>query len=329
MSMSQPVYRRPSWAQHEKSYETYTRHDSIISRTSSNSPDFGPENFSYDPTYVPQFKLPDSVLKDRVAFPQILRVEVSDWALAGAALCTALDRIARLKKEAIERGWPRGKTYAHLSRSGSVGSPASVATQSDAGSPVTSPMMLPASITADRFPHTADSLTPLSSAESSANVATGILAPRSTPKGVESPPVSPKGSSTPAYASNDAKAVLPDLSKLPVDLSPRVVPVSGTQTPGSLFDENAWETYTKSFDAELSDIRSHAWGRFKGFARTIDRLVVEYSNSTEFKAGIAAFDTWWNTMKPKMAEYEERVKTLQAPDLEQVKMARAELGLPV
>lgn len=322
--MSQPAYRRPSWAQHEKSYETYTRNDSIISRTSSNSPDFGPENFSYDPSYLDQFKLPDSVIKERVAFPQILRVEINDWALAGAALCTALTRIAALKKEAIERGWPRAKTYAHLSRSPGPGSPTSAGAESGLSSPVTSPMLLPVSITS--APST---LTPISSAESSANSATGIIAPRPTPKGMESPPVSPKGSSTPAYMSNDAKSILPDLSKLPSELSPRIPPSSGTQTPAALFDENAWETYINSFNAELKDIRSHAFSRFKGFGRTIDRLIVEYSNSSEYKTGIAAFENWWNTMKPKIAEYEERVKALQIPALEQVKMARTELGLPL
>lgn len=323
MSMNQPAYRRPSWAQHEKSYETYMRNDSIISRTSSNSPDFGPENFSYDPSYLPQFAMPEGVIKERVAFPQILRVEINDWALAGAALCTSLSRISRLKKEAVERGWPRAKTYAHLSRSGGAGSPTSAGAQSVASSPVTSPMMLPASIAS------APGYTPLSSTESSANVASGIIAPRPTPKGLESPPVSPKGSSTPAYISNDAKAVLPDLSKLPSDLSPRCPPSSGSETPGALFDENAWETYINSFRAELQDLRSHAFGRFKGFGRTIARLVVEYGNSTEYKTGIAAFENWWNVMKPKIGQYEEQVKALQIPDLEQVKMARAELGLPM
>lgn len=325
--------RRPSQIQRGSSWETHMRNEVALTRSGSRSPDFGPENFSYDPVHLAEWAMPEPELNDEL--PPLLQAAIRDWSLAGAALCTALDRIDNLHDEAVERGWPRDKPYARLSRqaSGGAASGTGAPTSSLAASPIESPMMLPTSVIADRFGFGRTyAATPPSTADSSHGPIQGFMPGHPTPVGMESPPCSPidsAGACSPAQVPTDtSKATLPDLSKL--QLSPPLTRCSSGGLPAPSFDENAWETYINRFRAELNDVRCHALSRWKGFARSIDKYRHEFSfEHVEYREPIGHLEEWWSTVEPRMRGYEARVKALEVPDLEEVKEERVMRGLPL
>jgi len=157
--------------------------------------------------------------------------------------------------------------------------------------------------------------------------------------GMESPPFTPTDSSacrTPELPNTEKgipPAALSDAHQLTRQLSPismRSRSDSVVTTPGgTVFDENAWETFIGGFKAELDDIRLRAWPRFKGFGYTIDRLRIEFAGNSEHKSAMEPFNTWWAAMKPQVSEYEQKVRQLEVPSLELVRMERMAQGLPV
>lgn len=335
MSMKVPVHRRPSWAKNERSYEAHMRAERPNSpRPPVHSPDFGPDSFSYDPQYLHQWLAPPTIMYKEAPFPQLMKLELDNWSHAGAALCTALERVDKLAGQAMHRGWPASRALLRFSRQGSVGSPAVAGASDHAVSPsrTDSPFALPPSAASrSTSPPPTSIATPPSTADTAVNSKAGM--PQANPIFfIDSPVLSPAGANTPAHGVQDGKNVGPDLSNFPADISPHpssCVSGSGTQTPSAKFDENAWEVYLGNFHAELSDIRAHALSRWKGSTRTIDRLHSEYGRMTEFTESMHTFENWWNLVRTEMGEYEERVKALRVPELEQVKQQRADLGLPL
>lgn len=319
MAQRQPLYRRPSWAQSDVSYKYYMRKDLAADR--SPGQDYGLENFSYDEAHLVEWQLPEDLDK---RLPPQLRDVVMDWEHAGAAVCTALERINQLDGESIQRAYPAKSSHCHLSRQGSRNSRAiETGDTPPVGSPISpTPMMPP-------------SLLPLEKMSFE-----GL--PRRRVIGMESPPFTPVDSHacpTPEIPHLDKDTVppssMPDYHALSQQYSPLSAGSrhSNTGTPGSpsppAFDENAWETYLGTYQAELSDIRHHAWVRFKGAGYTVDRVRVELSQHPEYKPLLEDFGKWWAEMKPKMHAYEEKVKQLQAPSLEYVRMERMARGLSV
>lgn len=100
-------------------------------------------------------------------------------------------------------------------------------------------------------------------------------------------------------------------------------------SPGPSFDEHAWEVYLNSYKAELKDLQGQNISRFRGISHTILRMQHEYGAMTEYKDIMKPFGVWWETQKPKVKEYEEKVKKLTVPELEEARKERAAKGLNV
>ena len=267
--------------------------------------DHGMETFSYDDAHLAAWQMSEGLAE---TLPQSLVNSIVDWQCAGAAVCTALDRIKKLDDDSIYRGWPGKATHEHLSRRLSVRS-STVASGADTP-PLSSPeyaqpVMAPP---LDRI-HPIDPL------------------PRRSFLGMDSPPFTPSDSqacNTPELPPPDVPlAAVPDMHQLARRLSPLSATPRRDSAAGPAFDESAWETYLNMYRAELYDICSGAWPRFLGCARTVDRLRAELT-------GISAdFDAWWTKMRGRTKRVENRVDNLDVPTLELVRMERVAQGLSV
>ncbi|OQN98021.1 hypothetical protein B0A48_16327 [Cryoendolithus antarcticus] len=123
-------------------------------------------------------------------------------------------------------------------------------------------------------------------------------------------------------------------------------------TPSPTFDENAWETYLRQFHAELEDLNKNSLKRFKGFGIDQDTLAHEYSHGgyasishpvhadhgklEEFrvkgdewdaKGALGTFVEWREGVRGLYKVYEEKVKAVKEPELEDVKRERMARGL--
>lgn len=313
----QPAYRRPSWARTEKSYRYYMRKDLAVDRSPCS--DNGMENFSYDPDHLASWQMPDN-LRERL--PQKFGDAVKDWEHAGAAVCTALERIRKLDQQSVYRGYP-DKSKNPLSRDLSHRSSAVLGAD-------TPPMSSPDSPT----PSNASSMLPLE------GLSFQGLPPQHRTIGMESPPFTPVDSQTCPTpdvpgTQKDAGPTMPDAHLLARHLSPLsiITTDSGICLPGSAvqsptFDENAWETYLSAFKAELADCKESAWPRFRGYGYTIDRMRVELGQEVENRAMRQDFLGWWGEMKVKVADFEKLVKELEVPRVEVVQLERKARGLP-
>ncbi|CAK4021643.1 Hypothetical predicted protein [Lecanosticta acicola] len=305
---NQPLYRRPSWARKSASYKHYMRTDLAADR--SPGADHGLGSFSYDEAHVSKWQCPPDLA---ARLPPPIQSQVEEWACAGAAICTALERIKKLDDMAIHRAYPE-KSIGHLSRQ----SPA-------AASAETPPMSSPIS----PAPSMPQSVLPLDKLNFESLPHRAI--------GMESPPFTPidtQGCPTPNISDQDRG--MPDATQLTRQLSPISMISRGSTsfssdhtTSSSNFDENAWETYLGFYNAELHDIQKIALSRFKGAGYSIDRSRVELGQCQEQQALFEDFSKWWAEMKPQVAEYDKKVGELEAPSSEYVRMERQAQGLPI
>nr|OQO20888.1 hypothetical protein B0A51_11350 [Rachicladosporium sp. CCFEE 5018] len=81
----------------------------------STSDNFAGDTFSYDDKHLAPFLMPKE-LNDPKLLPSKILLAANDWAQAGAALETALERIGKLRAKAVTRGWPDKASTAHLTR---------------------------------------------------------------------------------------------------------------------------------------------------------------------------------------------------------------------
>ncbi|CAK1364769.1 hypothetical protein CB0940_08415 [Cercospora beticola] len=327
-AQSQPVHRRPSWAQSPKSYEIYMRKNLAADRVSQ--ADDGAENYSYDDTHLAEWAVPNE-LEDRL--PSELKAAVKEWRYAGAAVCTALVRIEKLDDESLYRGYPEN-TLAHLSRRQSIQSSAAVGAE-------TSPMSSPTSPTPIALPA---SLLRLEKLEQ---------LPLRRVVGMESPPFTPADTPacpTPDVHADHTPATISDARAIPHRFPTYTESVTSAgasnsdgfsssfgsyvstapSTPGLVsFDEAAWETFLKTYSAELYDINTNSGPRLKGAGYTVDRLRVELGMENGNEEVLTEFNEWWSGMRAKVAQFDEKIRELEMPNLDTVRAERLASGLPV
>lgn len=326
MASRLPSRRRASTKKGEKSSGYYPR--TTLARDRSPS-DYGVDNFSYDKAHVEKWTIPGEVLKP---LPLEIQKAAVEWQYAGAALCTALDRIKKLDDESVYRGYPEPEmsTHPHLSRRMSSAQWSCPSTGAGIDTP---PMSSPGSSAPASFAGLPPSLLPHEQ-----SLYNGFPQ-RQVVMGMESPPFTPVDSQTcptPDFTQSMpfAANAMPDVNALTRQLSPlsmrdRGESVSSSQYSSASFDESAWDVYLNTFKAEMVDIRSHALPRLKGLGSTIDKLSVEYTRDDKFKTAIEDFNAWWTKNKGQAVQWEERVRILELPSLDHMRKERLSLGLSI
>ena len=299
-SQSQPEHRRPSWAKKESTYRAYISNANSRPRAPG---DFGLDNFSYDETYVREWQLPSGLSKH---LSQELRDAAHSWVLAGAAVCTALERIQKMDNEAVDRTDP-ATTHEHLlKRRVSDQTPAVVGAETPATSS-------PAAPTCSK-PNFVVSCTKSPLIQPFPQLPVNMA-------GLESPPFTPVDSKVPNTPACEPlfgpNGTAPDLDSVTAQLYPLSSRSSLTMSSldTAVKNEQAWEYYVGAFNAEVEDLRTKAFTRLKGYTRTIDRICTELGwdrdLSTMEKAALGRFVQWWKVMKPKVSRYQDKVDALQ------------------
>lgn len=96
------------------------------------------------------------------------------------------------------------------------------------------------------------------------------------------------------------------------------------------FDESAWETFLRSYEAELEHLRTETLVRFRHIGKSVDRLWLDLRCDGVHpvpESTAAEFVAWWRKMNDKEQEYEKEVQMLEVPQLELVSLRRASRGL--
>lgn len=308
-AFAQPTHRRPSWAKNEAMYKTN------IARSTPRSygpcSDLGLDNFSYDKAHTAEFAVPDGVLE---MLPPELRKAATTWVVAAAALNTNLDRIHKLDEDPIAQVEPPG------TRSGSTSfstwtsfssSPPIAPVDSGIGTPFTSPpQSFDSSIIAPIAKYSYHHLPP------------HIL-------GMDTPPFTPvdtRGPNTPANSIRVFNGNMPDPLSLDVQLAPLSSPDTLSlfspidSNDSSEFEaEKAWESYAKTYNAEVYDLKHASFPRFVGLDRNINKLLVELeiesSMSPELQIAVNRFRRWWRGHRGRVARYQVKVDAVHEKSL--------------
>lgn len=294
-SQSQPTHRRPEWAKNERSYHRYI--EDLPNREYTRE-DYGYDNFSYHAPYLDKLMLPPNLIP---RLPVFLGKEVKLFVLAFAAVYTAFERIEALDKDDTNRIDPR-TTHKHmLGRRESNYSPTvpGAETPPSYSTPTTQEMTMP-------FPHA--SSMKKSQIHTIPHVAVNMV-------GLESPPFTPLDSQVSNTPINGGmRGIEPaDLARLNAKLSNTAL---DTDLPSmSVHNEIAYQVYVNQYNAEIADMKCHAFKRLEGFNRTIAVQFYEHSHDTSLtmdqKAALQQFKPWWTEAKKKMTELKVRVDALQ------------------
>ena len=288
-------HRLPFWAKTERSLQVYHENPRRDSCKLKRISDYGVDNFSYDPVHLAQWQMPDSNFASYL--PEDLLEKTEDWSKAAAAVSTALVRMAESYKQATHSAYP--DTQTNIARRASR-----QAIQGAEATPASSPLA-----------------STLSFDPSTLQKANLSLAP-TYQKGMESPPYTPYDittCNTPVNGSFTTSPTtvprLPDLSALDIELTSLASP------PLYLlgFDPVTWETYINHFQEEIRDAQI-ALQRVKGYTRTVEIMLIErrYVLTPEVKLAVMEFSKWWESLKPKVTNLQEKVKDLEAPRLDDV-----------
>lgn len=274
--------------------------------------DFGPDAFSYDQKHLEKFTIPNEL---SIRLPTEMEDPVMIWRCAGAALCTAMDRLEVTYDMSVYRGYPE-KTHLHLSRTSS--NQASSAVGSDNTDSAISPTMLPDTMMSGL----------------GRNVSPMARLP-SGQQEIDTPPFTPVDSGASPTPSNPigTKATPPDLQRINNRLSSSPPPEYLNRRKDSLtplgspcFDENAWERYLKEYDAVLQDVKMVCFPRFKGAADRIHQMQTELAQDKVHTEVMVEFALWWNSMKKLIGAYETKVKDLPVPTKAIMQRERADKG---
>ncbi|CAD0110011.1 unnamed protein product [Aureobasidium uvarum] len=283
------------------------------------------DTFYYNAAFVAEWMLPTDL---RLRLPEALVTELDDWKAAGAAVCTALARIDKLDDESLHRGWP-SRPNGHLSR-----------TTSDCSAvgslqfPTTGSMEMSSPQTRVALP----SLQTSFGSTLSTTPNTPPFTPRDSIVGDEVDEISAsfRDKVSLEHVNSMLATRVRRASESADSPSPIMSPISRQSSnelafgTDQLFDESAWETFLRSYEAELDHLRSETLVRFRHIGKSVDRLwlhlrcdgVHPVSRSTA-----AEFVAWWERMNEKEQEYEKEVQTLEVPQLELVSFQRASQGL--
>ncbi|KAI6854071.1 hypothetical protein KC343_g7861 [Hortaea werneckii] len=321
-SSSVSGYRGPPWSQTQQGLQSMLS-PRRVPRPLTNIDMDHVDNFSYDPQYLEEFKLPNG-LDGRL--PDQLRREVHNWQKAGAALYTAIDRTKDSGVRAIEYAYPDATTHSPawpLSRrpsaQASEGASATSSTTGLASPPAISP----------------ESLQPLDT------LASGTLSKQTglsdTSMGMETPPFSPIDSGAnaspvtgPTATLPKSKPGVPDLAKLNTQLTPYTTlnsdSASTSATPNSAttanrppFNDKSWEYFQGKFENELRDTKI-ALQRFTGYAKKIEveKMELESDFTPEIVLVMTEFKEWWKMTGPEVSKIAHEVDCIVSPTLEEL-----------
>jgi hypothetical protein len=137
--------------------------------------------------------------------------------------------------------------------------------------------------------------------------------------GLESPPFTPIDSKVantpvnePLCGPNGMEAA--DLARVNAELSKSTLTIESTAGK-PVKNEIAWQFYVKQYNAEVEDLKKHAYKRLEGYDRTITRQFFEHLHDDglrmDQKAALQEFRFWWNDIKGKVGEIKERVMALE------------------
>ncbi|KAG9953568.1 hypothetical protein KCU85_g946, partial [Aureobasidium melanogenum] len=324
-SAAQPRHRRPSWRQSRVSHRTYLETDFKRKQEHEMPADADSDTFYYNAAFIVEWTIPSDL---RVRLPESLLTELDDWQAAGAAVCTALARIDKLDNESLHRGWP-SRPNLHLSRTTSecsaIGSPQFSTTDPFE---ISSPRSRPA----------------LSSLQTSfgSTFSTSPDVPSFTPQdSIMGDEVDEMNASFRDKVSLEhVNAILATrvrrVSESAGSQSPLMSPISRkssnelTFSADQQFDESAWETFLRSYEAELEHLRTETLVRFRHIGKSVDRLWLDLRCDGVHpvpESTAAEFVAWWRKMNDKEQEYEKEVQMLEVPQLELVSLRRASRGL--
>lgn len=144
--------------------------------------------------------------------------------------------------------------------------------------------------------------------------------------GLESPPFTPvdsKVANTPVHDAQHSGTngmAAADLARVNAQLSRTALSASSSSpdsssSSGAVKNEVAWLFYINQYNAEIADVKKHAYKRLEGYDRTITRQFFEHlhdgSLRMDQKAALQEFRFWWMHVKEKVAEIEVRVDALE------------------
>ncbi|KAK3058645.1 hypothetical protein LTR09_000210 [Extremus antarcticus] len=304
-SQAQPPHRRAFWAQSAVGYSSYIKnHDPGL--RDRNSSDHGMDNFSYDSAHVDKNQMPTHT---NSSTPSKLSQAFDDFQLSEAAIKTSIARIEELNNDAPRRTNPRSSHHHLLSRRPSDQSPTSTGAESTT-----------ASFGSSWSPITPVTMTPIP--ENTHAVNTYKLpvynAKPHVPvdmRGLESPPFTPLDSralNTPLHPPTfSPKSTAPDLALVTAQLSPLSIrrQLSITSPPTRASNELAWESYLKTLDEEIWDLRHNALMRLQGFRDIIKFEVARMLYDGRIKQDETVKLEKW--LIGKMSHYQEMVDTME------------------
>ena len=304
-SQSQPHHRRPGWARNERAYHRYIENPPDRPR---NQADVGYDNFTYDQAHLAKSMMPKDLL---FPLPPPLHEPAKLYVLAYAAVHTAYERIEALDKESPGRGNPES-SHKHLVSHRIREGPATLV-----GAEATPPSI------------TLSTLTPALS--NSFNADSKKLLMQMPPQlpvnmmGMESPPFTPvdsKVANTPVnellHGNSASNVNFTDLANHVTTKLTRTNLTPSTSHESAEFttkNEIAYQFYVNQFNAEINDIKSHAFKRVEGYDRMMTRQFFELVHDDELtpkqEAALQEFKSWWTSMKTKIAELKTRVMALE------------------
>lgn len=283
------------------------------------------DTFCYNPAFIVEWMIPADL---RLRLPESLMTELDDWQAAGAAVCTALARIDKLDDESLHRGWP-SRPNLHLSRTTSDcsanGSPQSPTTgPSEISSPRSRPALSSLQTSFDSTMSTSPDIPPFTPHDSIMGDEVDEISTSFRDK-VSLEHVDAMLATRVRRASESAGSPSPIMSPISRQSS-NELPLGNDQQ----FDESAWETFLRSYEAELEHLRTETLVRFRHIGKSVDRLWLDLrcDGVQPVSESIAAeFVAWWKKMSDKEQEYEKEVQMLEVPHLELVSLQRASRGL--
>ncbi len=299
-TLIQPTGRRPSWGKNSSNHKTRFSCAGVPIR--ANAIDYGLDNFSFDPAYLAEFKIPKHLTNP---LPKALRDAASNFVCAGAAVQTAFHRIEKLDANAVLPGTAPSSRSESMSRT--MSDPPS-AIGSGTGTPTTSPpLSFDGSIQApvskyNKFP-----------------VVNPYTQLHTSMLGMESPPFTPVDSRAPGTPTNSI--AIPagtglDISRLHAQLA--TVPEdpltsSSLGTPN--YSGTEYVSHARTHNAEIHDIQFNCLPRFTGYDRQIRKLLAlceaKGIASGEQKIALVNLLEWWWEQRHVVSEYKRKVGALQ------------------